>query len=173
MKYDFDTDMTVIKDYRICDGKIVVNYLNGYQLEEPYSKEKEQDLKDYMVFQAEERDETISIEKIENARQRKILLAELMASTNIALLVNSFIQEGYQKNALYLAAVGVSFIYSLHFCGEAVENHDKVKELEKYRLYLKMRKFLNESDSLNINTLDDYSLSDVKKLDKKLKKERK
>lgn len=186
MKYWYDSN-TIDKSvafYKIIDDTILVYYLNGNVDIIQYSEEIVNELIQKMICQAKERDKTISIEDLKsvNNLNNKKLFNEISVSCSGLLVSN--IQN--LNHSVRLLGVIVSITCSLLALKKArVRNavNRQIEELEKYKLYLSMMKEIEDNynqktfngikffdGNFNINTLDNYSLNEVKKIKKNLEK---
>lgn len=170
-RYDNDNFAT-IKEYEVKDNEIVIKFISGNVETFTYRESLEKEIIDYMLMQAKERDKAVNItrEKLEN----KILnaLVGVQGVATILLLKRLQILD-FQ---IFPDIFNVMTLAYLDFL--AVRNGKKVNEHEKYNIYLNnMEKIINREDypdilkgvsqenlKLNINTLDKYSLKDLKQI---------
>lgn len=169
--YDGVDNSKIIRGYSKSGDTIAIEYLDGSLFEIPLSEENEGHVLDLMLTQARTRDRVFSVSKNECDRKKDILYAVWLTSlgllnTSLAF-TNGTTFSKVAAGICYSGAVFESICY-------AFENSD-AKEIEKYNIYLGMKNELdkyNDSDlyqginnnQLNINTIDDYSLKDLKKI---------
>lgn len=124
-----------------------------------------------------------------------------MWSTTLAMALENFIHDSNKYDIKYYmifgavltlcASASISLTCVSHYIIEKYgydesELDSIISEIEKYSIYLSVREELPEfssnisfykdlgiNDSININTLDNYSLDQIKELERKLKKSRK
>lgn len=181
--YDEEDYNDVIKKYAILNDQIIIIlYLNGDIKLMEYSEDVEKEILETMLLDAQRRDINIPIELLKKKLREnnaKIFL-ELMLSVTNLISANSDMDNIKLK---YMSAF-MSIILSTIALFEHKKNgklSGQIEELEKYKLYLSMRKELEENydeatfrgikafDGLfNINTLDNYTLSEVKRIRKNL-----
>lgn len=167
----------IIKNYKIVDNKIIVTYLDGSNLEFDLSRENE--LLDIMMRQAIERNDGV-IDDLDNIHADSSGNAILwviitMYSSGLAVeLANRYKEFGVLVMPII---VSIPFIFS----GRKYKNLKD--ELIKYNIYLSMYEKLEKMEKaelfkgiktdeniLNINTLDNYSLKDIKTIKNNLEK---
>lgn len=127
-----------------------------------------------MLEQAYDRSESSALHDAQEKRKKLLKCAALemwlilLSVVNAAIFNNMRICASIFGCLTGIIAIGYSAGYKF--------KTDEIKELEKYDIYLLMREALeknienpnlfngvkNQQEVLNINTLDDYSLSDIK-----------
>lgn len=173
-----------IKKYEKVEDKLIIFYLDGTSFEMPFTVENEKAILDEMLGQAISRDEMENVSWQEKFSKTKRMLAfetamSILATTNI---YNLGAKAGMGKFVIGVGAVVyvLNLLYALDFRIERAH----VQELDKYKIYLenkdKIDTYINnpnlyygvlkKTDNLNINTLDNYSLKDLKKIRENLKK---
>lgn len=182
--YDDDTLDDAIMCYRKMDDKILVYYFSGNVVAIKYKKEIEEELIYDMLRQAEERDKNISISDIKTFG----LKSDIKLFTTISLgffgsMVANIPSIEESTRRIFGWAAIISSIFA--FLEEKKNNNigKQIEEIEKYKLYLSMRKEIEDNfnqstfkgikffdGNFNINTLDDYSLEEVKKIKHNLQK---
>lgn len=188
MKYGYGNTLEgeLIQNYKISCDKIVITYLDGNFDVIPLTKENEEDLLNQMIMQAQDRSQSSALSKAKKERDRAQLhacleLLNVLLFGAVVVVSDSKIQKMY------------SIIFGCIFCLRFVKHQkigdfkaDEVEELEKYDIYLSMREALEEyiedpnlfkginarEEELNINTLDDYSLKEIKTVQKNLRRVR-
>lgn len=175
----------LIQNYKILCDKIVITYLDGTYYEIPLTKENEDDLLNQMIKQAQDRSQSSALSKAKNERKGTNISPFFQILT--FLIIEYGIVYGDDKMLKIIVATGLG----CGFCFAKVNELSKFKigevgELTKYDIYLSMREELEEyiedpnlfngikdkPAKLNINTLDDYSLKDIKTVQKNLKRVR-
>ena len=135
---------TTIKNFSIVDNKLNITFLNNDISEESYTKEKEKMILEKMIDQASER----------------------MNKSNVKKLKRSYSKLCFLSN-----------VRLFNINDKLSDKKIKIRELEKYQLYLEnITKFQNvpesilfngvskKSNDININTLDAYTYSEIKKM---------
>ncbi len=138
----------LIKNYEILYNKIVIYYLDNTCKVLDYSKEIEEELQDKLFQQAKERQQNDTLKNIIESREKYALLS---------LVLNSSHSPSY------------NYLYTFD---------EKIQELKKYDIYLKMKDDLAESlkegyPSLNINTLDNFTLREIELIKSNLERKEK
>lgn len=180
--YDENTLDDAIRSYIKMDDEIIVFYFNGNILGIKYNEDVEKELIQDMINQAEARNEDISV----NDLKRRVLKSNTKLFTSIFGGFASGIAANIQSveaNTRHIFGWATLILGVFAFLEEKKNNNigKQIEELEKYKLYLGMRKELEENydettfrgikafDGLfNINTLDNYTLSEVKRIRKNL-----
>lgn len=176
----------IIDNYEKSESSIIINYLDGSNYVLPLSKENENKIIDLMIKQAILRDCTKNFEDIQD--KKKITSQNQIVSglATIAFGGIAFLANKNEKDLItFIASIetiisGITFIINgLSF----MVNSEELNELVKYHLYLEYKERLDkEIDNinlfegirgntiLNINTLDNYSLDEIKKIIANLKR---
>ena len=176
----------IIDNYEKSESSIIINYLDGSNYVLPLSKENENKIMDLMLKQAILRDCTKNFEDIQD--KKKITSQNQIVSglATIAFGGIAFLANKNEKDLItFIASIetiisGITFIINgLSF----MVNSEELNELVKYHLYLEYKERLDkEIDNinlfegirsntiLNINTLDNYSLDEIKKIIVNLKR---
>lgn len=170
----------LIQNYEILDNKIIITYLDGSKKEEPFTKKNEKKLLCKMLKQAKDRSKSLELNNIKKVREERIF-SDVLTETGLgSLLLTNLIYQNNPGNirdlSIIIAGLGFSAIAVTSILSYKSKS-DKIKELEKYDIYLAIRKQLENSTDpnlfdgvkskekiLNINTLDHYSLNDLKKI---------
>lgn len=178
MKFAFLLEDGIIKNYKIEGNEIVINYLDDTTERMPYTKDNAQKLQEKMIEQAKERDEQVEPDFYKKKRRKE--LSDVNSYVIYTMLnTSTFLHTDLEWLRI---AAGIMVLVSGSFVTyssiQAKQLNDKRKELEKYRLYLSMIKQNQNSiappilkyknELVNINTLDNFSLRDIKKLNKSL-----
>lgn len=181
--YDGAESEELIENYEISNDKIVITFLDGSNLEVPLTEENETNLLNQMLKQAEERSRKSSIYDLKQKKKKSLIFAISQAGITM-LNAATFSTTDQKENATFASILGgltatATVLYSLGYKFIS----DEIRELEKYDIYLSIRESLEAIDDpnifsgikkqgmpLNINTLDGYSLSDMKKIRKNLKR---
>lgn len=176
----------IIDNYEKSESSIIINYLDGSNYVLPLSKENENKIMDLMLKQAILRDCTKNFEDIQD--KKKITSQNQIVSglATIAFGGIAFLANKNEKDLItFIASIetiisGITFIINgLAF----MVNSEELNEIVKYHLYLEYKERLDkEIDNinlfegirsntiLNINTLDNYSLDEIKKIIANLKR---
>ena len=171
----------LVSHYEISDDEIEVTFLDDSKANIPFTEENEIKLLEYMVEQAEERRDNSKIYNVEGNLKRASIIDFSLSLPAIAVSVYAMIQSMHydvQPRLIYEAIDVAAFLkLSLSLYSDEKKRHEEYSELEKYDIYLAIREKLEESDDirifngvkmtdnvLNINTLDNYSAKDMKKI---------
>lgn len=161
--YDNSKDNEIIKKYNIVDDKIIVTFLDDSSVEMDYSYLGK--IKELMYKRALEREQIVNKEEIVYNKKRSFhwMLAQLSLTT---LYTSSFlITDSIVAKALATFLAGTSSILTISDGLEYKSLREKLNELEKYSLFLKMNK--KDQKKIDIGKLDDLTLKDTRKLVKK------
>lgn len=179
MKFNYGLEglENVIKNYSIENDKIFINFFDGTHYEVDLTENNEQTLLNKMLEQAKQRRASDALRDITSRRKKK-LLPMLSNGTLTILMMYKYVVSGSMVCFLgsslgLLSAIDVGIIYKSY--------SDAIKELEKYDIYLSIYERLekindpnifngidNGETLLNINTLDNYSLNEIKQIRKNL-----
>ncbi len=182
--YDNSENKDLIQNYEKQDNKIVITFLDGSNYEISLSKENEANLLNLMIEQAQDRSESDELYLVQQ-RRKKILMSSVVYT--VLNLININYANKTDSNflrtftSILCCITGLCIVTDIFFCKFS---NDEIKELKKYDIYLSIRKTLEKNITdpnlfkgvksqqleLNINTLDDYSLSDIKKIQSNLRK---
>lgn len=167
----------LIQNYKTSNDKIIITFLDGTNYEIPLTEENEIELLNQMFEQAEERRKKSSIDDLKQKRKNALMWAMIQAGVTVLNMVDAFTTDskGMRVFASFLGGITAAAVVVNGL--DYQFSNDEIKELEKYDIYLQIRARLeNINDpnlfngverreaSLNINTLDSYSLSDIKKI---------
>ena len=184
MKYMYDfTNRNLIKNYTVEGDKIIVSFLAyDKKIEIPFNEENEEKLLELMTYQAIERNNSDALLNVKNNRMFDMIESMAMDFL-VSLGVVNFVDANlFWKIVIIMCEIlNVSVIW---FRGIDFKSYnDDIEELKKYDIYLSIENYLkslnsskifkgikNKEDVLNINTLDNYSLKDIKKIRRNLMK---
>lgn len=166
----------LIQNYQIIDDKIIITYLDGSQKEKPFTKENEKKLLCEMLRQAIERSKSPELYNTKKSRKDR-LSSDIVTEITLAALLSSNLRLNDIKDwGVIVAGAGLGIVAIISILSY-ISKSDKIKELEKYDIYLEIKKQLenstdpnlfngvkNKEEILNINTLDHYSLKDIKRI---------
>ena len=176
----------IIDNYEKSESSIIINYLDGSNYVLPLSKENENKIIDLMIKQAILRDCTKNFEDIQD--KKKITFQNQIVSglATIAFGGIAFLANKNEKDLITLIASIETIISGITFIINGLAfmvNSEELNEIVKYHLYLEYKERLDkEIDNinlfegirsntiLNINTLDNYSLDEIKKIIENLKR---
>lgn len=181
MKYGYEgaDDTTLIRNYDMCDDCIIINFIDGASYRVALTPENETRIVEVMLQQAKERKQSNALEK---ARKNSTLaLGNLVASsvltagaaTAVYTMTDSPVITGAMNVVCGIEAVNIVIRGSKY-----ILNNAEIQELQKYNIYLAiMNQFAacqnnpnvyagvkNKTDVLTINTLDNFSLADLKQI---------
>lgn len=174
----------LIRKYKVSNQMMAINFLDDKgSFIIPYNEEVEQQIQDYMIEQAKLRKENMDLNEYNNDLSRTVSLSlvgggfSIFSTVGLITAEQIFTQSYFGSLLVYAGAITI--LSSL----VAIKQNKKVKELKKYDIYLSIREQLDnicdtklyegvspKRQSLNINTLDDYSLKELKDISSNLKK---
>ena len=160
----------LINNYKIEEDKIIITYLDYSTEELPYTKETENIIINKMLEQAIERDNSSTLNDASAAKNMSVIFGSTMGLITVANVYGLYNNLSDYNNMLFgtLALItGTAVVTDLMILKK---DSNELDELKKYRLYLSIRKELEEQNNININTIDNYSLKDIKRLKKNLGK---
>ncbi len=175
----------LIQNYKTSNDKIIITFLDGTNYEMPLTEENEANLLNKMLEQAEER-KGLSIYDLNQKRTKALIWTITQVGCTALNILGASIADS--KGMRVFASI-VSGITALNVVMNGLDyrfKNDEIKELEKYDIYLQIRTRLENADDsnlfngirkrkqetpLNINTLDNYSLNDIKKIRDNLKRQ--
>ena len=182
--YDGIPSLFFLEGYEIKDGCMYVSMLDGFKLQVPYSKELEEETIKVMEEQAE----------IRNTHYNELLKAgrTKMICNSLAMLFESilaafWLAEGIRGKAKIEFLLGtVLSLLSFSYARDVHRALDDMREIKKYELYLGFYKspdYQSIQDDprvyegvetgggvLDINTIDKYSLAEVKTIEGNVRK---
>ena len=167
----------LIRNYKVSNDKIIITFLDGSRKEIPFTEQNEAELLNEMLKQAKimrmnKSEHVLKVEKYDALRG-----AIRMIPITFSDYVTANKSDAYQVvrtlagvfwGLAALTIVTSSFIYNL--------KANELNELKKYKMYLDMKEDIDKTDAylfkgvktkgmpLNINTLDNYSLNDIKQI---------
>lgn len=176
--YVGESKKDLISDYKVSGDKILVNFLDGSTYSTPFSNKNELKILSIMLKQAEDRRDKGSLEKTE-----KMVIAHCMG------MITTFLVTTFSIATLSAAQMVPTFVI-VYFTLGMLANHYgllqqryKLDELQKYDIFLDMKDELetaskeevfkgvkNKQKTLNINTIDKYSLDEVRQINSNLKR---
>ena len=176
MKYGYENvDLgELISNYKIVGNDIIVTFLNGNYYRLHNTKENELKILRLMLEQAQNRSDSNAL--VSAQKKRKEQLRWTIGITGFDL-INIFSICATNSDAMRIFASILGILTTATAASWVVSYrrfNELVKELEKYDIYLSIKDQIDDndlelfngvkksSDVLNINTLDDYSLRDIK-----------
>lgn len=188
MKYGYEGANLgeLIQNYKIFNNKLIVTFLDNSICEKPLTKENEIELLNKMLEQAQSRSESSALHNAKSQLQLTCCLS-ILSMTSVILNsknVYDFSIKDYGDFITYfsfLLTIIPGFIF-IDNVPRYKSKYAEIKELEKYAIYLSIRTKLNNITDyrlfngvksqeilLNINTLDNYSLKDIRRIRDNLK----
>ncbi len=173
-----DADLgTLIKEYEIISNdEIVITFLDGSRYTTPNTKENEKKILATMLQQAKERDENIDLVSKKSDRATSFALISLLFCLDIT--------KPYDSITVKTIGLMTKMTTLFYFLFKETDRSIRFEEYEKYSIYLKNKDKIESLDEkivfagidnddleLNINTLDLYSLKELKKIRVNIKKE--
>lgn len=182
--YDEDTLDKTIMFYKKMDDSIIVFYFNGNVEEIKYNEDIEKELIQDMLNQAEARNADVSVNDLKKIGLRSDI--KLFTAISVGFIGGIIANVQIIEDTTRLIFGWTTLISSVIAFLEEKKNNNigkQIEELEKYKLYLSMRKEIEDNfnqstfkdikffdGNFNINTLDDYSLDEIKKIKYNLQK---
>lgn len=167
----------LIRNYKVSNDKIIITFLDGSRKEIPFTEQNEAELLNEMLKQAKimrmnKSEHVLKVEKYD-ALRGAIRMIPITFSDYVTANKSDTYQfvrtlSGVICGLAALTIVTSSFIYNL--------KANELNELKKYKMYLDMKEDIDKTDAylfkgvktkgmpLNINTLDNYSLNDIKQI---------
>lgn len=173
-----DADLgTLIKEYEIINNdEIVITFLDGSRYITPNTKENEKKILETMLDQAKERDKNIDLVSKKSDRATNFALISLLFCLDIT--------KPYDSITLKTIGLMTKMTTLFYFLFKEIDRSIRFEEYEKYSIYLNNKDKIESLDErvvfsgidnddleLNINTLDLYSLKELKKIRANIKKE--
>lgn len=183
MKYPFpDLSLNqIIKKYEIIDNNIIISYLDGHTKIIDYNKINELELLKEMLNQAKLRNNNSNYYNLVRSSRAKKDISYITYLIQFCVIFNLFFETNLTTHDLLRKCIILllTIIYNLNY----YNNKDKeLNDFQKYQLYLEISdnlkqinidissfNELNKNEFLNINTLDNFSYEDLKKIYIKIK----
>ena len=163
----------LIRNYKVSNDKIIITFLDGSSKEIPFTEQNEAELLNEMLKQAKimrmnKSEHDLKVEKYDVIRMIPITFLDYVTANNSDTYQVVRTLSGVFCGLTALTIVTSSFIYNL--------KANELNELKKYKMYLDMKEDIDKTDAylfkgvktkempLNINTLDNYSLNDIKQI---------
>ena len=175
MKYTYDHIelSSIIEKYKINHDKIIVNFLDGSSYELSLNKENEEIIKRRMLKQAIARDESHALKEAKKKQIKALIWSIFQTYLTAICISNSYSNNGTMTATMLSYISGI--IVVLHGIEFKIDS-EEIEEIEKYKIYLSIKDRLEDNiknpnlyvgvnsieKELNINTLDNYSLNDIK-----------
>ena len=174
--YGLKKSSEIIKNYKIKDNKIIINFLDGSFYKVDNTKENMDNILNMMLEQAIERDNTDALNATIRSKNSSvaITISNLIVSASTCVLAYNSPEE---CQVVIYTLGGILFVSSIALGTSSIPRSCEIDELKKYRLFLSIKDKLDEKANdlnlyngvknkkkLNIGTLDDFSLSDLKKI---------
>ncbi len=171
----------LIKEYEIVDNNLSVTYFDDTKTVLPLSKEN--NVLELMLEQAIERSDNSELDKTIRMKNRALLAFLSLFFCSFISTANICISESNFMKILSSISGGITTAFASVFAIVYKNEIDKINELKKYDIYLNIKNELDENitnsnlfagikiknDNLNINTLDEFSLKDLKKISNNLR----
>ena len=174
MKYWYfsDEEQEIIKNYSVEDDKIIITYLDNSIKIMNNTKENFDMIINLMIEQATQ---YVLLDEAFNKKDLKTYksifgIGILYLSTN-GLLPLCFDVKDLRN--IFIAFLVSGSILTIVSAFAMKETNNRINDIEKYKIFLQMinNNNLEKFDSnLNINTLDNYSLKDIKNIELTLKR---
>lgn len=166
----------LIEHFESIDNKIIIYFLDGSKLEIPLTLDNEHNLLNKMLVQAHNRANSSALADAQERRKNalKWIIIHSINTTFDLITVNI---SAVQSTKVFASIIGtITGLLLVIFGKEYKFRKEEIAELEKYDIYLsiieKIEQVLNNEvvfadikfsfSELNINTLDNYSLEEIK-----------
>ncbi len=170
------------KDFR--DNTIKITFLDGSSYIVPLTYENEQAILDKMLEQAQQRSES---KALQNAIQKRRIDFPLLVMKVSALMLNSanYSVANSKESKVIYSVLGGLIAVTIALNGVEIKfTSNEINELKKYDIYLAIKEKLEKNEyncnnfngikeclgTLNINTLDNYSLKEIRRIKANLDK---
>lgn len=185
MKYGYEGAKVseLIGNYKIDGDKIVVTFLDNSKFEVAFTESTEKAILEEMLKQARERNSSDEMSAVQKRKNKAIKLSiyefimGLFAGTLGCLSLNE-LELLYPTISVGLVSIGLTI--NGYNCGIAKA---EIEELEKYSIYLRIKDKIektpsdtlfcgvkNKKRSITINTLDNFTLGDVKIIEQNVRR---
>lgn len=179
MKHGYENGKSdeLIRNYKTSDNNIIITFLDGSKFEVPFTKEEENKILKQMLDQAKKRSESSALDDATYERKKAIRQTFTQIGCTIINVFSSNIYDGTSIGSFSRILGGITCIFVVLHGADWKLKTDEIKELEKYDIYLSIKEELEntiipnmfskvktKNRTLNINTLDNYSLNDIKKI---------
>lgn len=183
MNYGYENaDLSkLIQKYEIIDNQIVITFLDGSNNNIALTKPNEESVLNEMLWQAFVRNNSTALDKAMEKRNENFRWMMMQAGFTLMNAFTICAAKQYGVKIFGMVLGGLTGTITLSWGISYKHFNDVVKELKKYDIYLSMRKQLEENvshevfkgiknpnETLNINTLDNYSLKEIKKIQNNL-----
>ena len=184
MKYGYEgADLSeLINNYKVEGDKIVVTFLDKSTFEVALTEGTEKTLLEEMLKQAYDRSTSEEMCLAQKRKRRAITLG--IYQSIIGISAAFFACANYNNvqffTIFFTGLVGIGI--TLNGIDYKIQKSE-IEELEKYDLYLNLRRKIvgvpneilfagikSDERNININNLDDFSLSDVKRINQNIKR---
>lgn len=167
----------LIKNYKVSNNTVIITYLDGSVCEIPFSEDFETDLLNRMLEQAQKRNEMVSVDDLKEKRRQALFWLATQLSFGTLSVSNVVVSDSERMSLISGLLGGIIALTAVVHGASYKFYNDEIKELEKYAIYLSIRERLENIDvpqvfdgvknpelPLNINTIDNYSLNDIRKI---------
>lgn len=173
MNYGYDTNDALIKNIKPKDNVMVITYLDGTTNEVPLTEHMVNQLKNIMIKQAINRNKSSALEEAKNNLRLNYVR---MIIKHIEIAFSTFFGISSKELAFKFAFFSISAMACLELStiyGKIVFKKEEINELLKYDIFLKIKDDLNDPNvyngvdkaPLDIDTLDEYSLQEIKTIE--------
>ena len=169
----------VIERSTVIGNDMAVYYLNNRKVSIPnFTEEQREEIKKIMLQQLQERNESVNL--------RPYTLQKSFDTAVLTTLVGSYIANRIKFGTMKAYLTIGTIFGTIYLTNRILKEKAIIKEVKKSNLFLDMYEELQTpegkiaveelnfdkiySEELNVNTLDDFSYSEVKEVHKKLKK---
>ncbi len=192
MKYEIEgiKKEETIKGYKILNNSIIVTYLDGNLKVFPYTKENEMIIVNEMLKQAKHRESDLYSAYMDaklKEKQGEIFIGTSMFTISEIVATYAFLEAEFGiVSRVVLSCLGTGWLFILIDTLRCQKKTSKeMDDIEKYHLYLEIKEAIehlpesklyelyngikSKVSTLNINTIDEFSLKDLEKISNNLK----
>ena len=183
MKYLYYRDCasydSIISDYKITNGKIVIMYLDGTNSEMILTEVNEQHVLELMLEQSNTKKVSLPIQAVQKAKNISLVANIINASAMTGFITLALVD--YDTYGILPIVCSSVFCLSLVFNSVVYKlKTNELNELKKYDLYLSMKESLDSMVNYkvfkeeqrkgyyNIESLDSVSIDDINELSQQL-----
>ena len=164
-----------IRHVDVKDKDIVIEYLNNDVDLIPYNVDNLNKIKQRMIDQAKERNNSKEAEKLFYARNNsKSMVLKNITMNAICIAINAYFIASSPDTRLrwfYVILILIYLFFATTFIRKVIKfknlTDDKIEELEKYDEFLTLQEDF-EKNGISINDLDNFSLDEIIEKEKEM-----
>lgn len=181
--YDGKSGNAIIKNYSKVDNMIIITHLDGTLSSMDLTEENEEKIQNEMINQAVER----SNSKRYDEASKKADYYLCVTIMNSLFMIDTLNDINKYKDNLRYACIGITAAFGLtaiYDFKKLKSKYDEKRDIQKYDIFLSLISDIEKNSSnqdlydnvsrkekeININTLDSFSLNDLKHMKKNLER---